>query len=222
MTSTNEWAQDSGASEPEVEVELDSEPQPQIDVAAVTVDADRTAKEEADFKAKRDAAVKALASRSVSGCSEKLSIFGDPEDLEYYITLNDVGSELRDKFSDAIGQLVYTSAATYDDQGNEKTGPVMESHRLMRPAVKVLVTERSSAGLRMIKEAVLPQMDDDGNVTAHRLTGKPQVDLEFIDGCGLAMLDRIGTLAQEYYLGGPSGQAVADYLGNLQKKRGGN
>ena len=197
-------------------------PEPTIDVAAAVVAESKTAQEKADFKAKRDAAIKALASRSISGHSEKLSLLGDPEDLEYYIVFNDVGSELKDKLSDAIGQLVYTAQATYDEEGNEKTAPVMESHRLMRPAIKVIVSERDVHGLRMIKEAVLPEMDEEGNVTPHRLTGKPTADMEFIDGCGLAMLDRIGTLAQDYYLAGPLGQAVSDYLGNLPKKQAGN
>ena len=195
----------------------------QVDVGATVAAESRTEQAKAELLTQRDRVIKALAGRDIGGCGEKTSLLGDPEDLEYYVVFIDVGNDLEDAFTDALNQVELTSTPEYDESGKQIRASTLERHGRRWPSIEVLVARRGKNGLRMIREAVLPQVkkanDGSEETVPHKLTGKPSEDLEFVTSCGYMMLERLSTLAQEFYLSDAKTQVVVDYLGNLQKKR---
>jgi hypothetical protein len=173
---------------------------------------------EAEKQTKRAQVLRALAGRNRDGKhSDKLSLLGDEDDVEYYLMLNDVGGELQDEFMDACSQIEQRTAAKYNADGEVVNEPTMERRSKLWPAIEVLCKRR------IISEAVLPQIDEKTDeVGAFVWRKNPEANLAFLNTVDYLTLAQIIRVASDFFCASEGHRAAMDFFSVSRAKQDGS
>jgi len=162
----------------------------------------------------RELVLRTLAGRDRDGKrSDKLSLLGDDDDVEFYLVINDVGGELQDEFTDACSQTEQSSAAKFNADGQAVSEPTMERRNRLWPAIRVLCVRR------LISEAVLPKLDEKTEeLTGYVWKKSPEANMAFLNTCDYLLLAQIVRVASDFFLATEGHKAAMDFFSASRAK----